>query len=297
MRFRFQGLEVGHTGGRAGDMLVTDFDPGSPEVRQSDAPRDGRDGTVAGRDFLGSSTMSWDLASNRSTMVEARETLGLFLAAWRDASVRLAAGQSVPLEFQAVGDPRWRRVYGRPRRVDNPDFGVLMRGGLGRVSCEFEVHDPRTFSAGPSGEFSARIGQVEGSVGGGWSFPLSFPVVGAAVSGTRVGSLTVGGDVPTPAVIEFHGPGRRLALDGNRGWHVGLRSDVTLAADEVITVDPLRGTVTDNFGRPRYAALDRRTPLDGVQLDPGTENVFFSAIDESRQAHTVVRWREAHMSL
>lgn len=297
MRVRFGGLEVGHTSSRPGDVLVSEFDPGYPEVTSSDVARDGRDGLAAGRDFLGLRSLSFDLSTNRSTMVQARETLRLFLAAWRDASVRLAAGRLVPLEFQVSDDPRWRRVYGRPRRSDDPDFGVLMRAGFGRVSVDFDVLEPRTFSAGPEGEFSARVGQVEGSVGGGRSLPSSLPSRGAPIAGTRVGSLTVGGDVSTPAVIEFHGPGRGLSLDGNRGWHAGLRSDVTLAADEVITFDPLAGTAVDNFGRPRYAALDRRTPLDGVELSPGTENVFFSAVDETRQAHTVIRWREAFMSL
>lgn len=297
MRFRFQGLEVGSTNHRHGQVLIESFDPGYPEVRVSDAPREGRDGTSPGRDFLGSSTWSFEVATNRSTMVEARQTLADFLAAWRDQSIRLAAGESVPLDFQAVDDPRWRRVYGRPRRSDNADFGVLMRQGLARVSLEFEVMDPRTFSGGDDGEFSTRIGQVDGSLGGGWVFPISFPVAGGAVAGTRAGSVTVGGDVETPAVIEFYGPGSGLSLDGNRGWHVGLRSDVTLAADEVITIDPLTGTVTDNFGRHRYGALDRRTPLDGALLRPGTENVFFSAHDETRQAHAVIRWREAFVSL
>ena len=297
MRIRFQGLELGHTGHRPGDVLITDFDAGNPAIRDSDQSPDGRDGVVPGRDFLGGSSFSFDVATNRSTMVQARETVAEFVTAWRDRSIRLAAGETVPLEYQAVDDPDWRRVYGRPRRSDNPDFGILMRQGVARVSLEFEVMSPLVFSGGDDGEFSARIGQVEGYRGGGWKFPLTFPVVGSAVAGGRAGTITVGGTQETPAVIEFHGPGAGLSLDGNRGWHVGLRRDVRLAHDEVITIDPLRGTVTDNFGRSRYAALDKRTPLDGVLLDPGTENIFFSALDETRTAHAVIRWREAHISL
>lgn len=298
MRFRFQGIEVGHTGHRAGEILIEDFDPGYPELRISDVSREGRDGTMPGRDFLGSTTFTFDVATNRKTMSQARQTLAEFLKAWRDSSIRLAAGENVPLEYQAVDDPQWRRVYGRPRRSDNPDFGVLMRQGLARVSLEFEVMEPRIFSGGDDGEYSAQIGQVEGGTsGGGWTFPITFPVAGSAVAGTRTGSITVGGEIPTPAVIEFHGPGSRLALDGNNGWHAGLRDAAVLAADEVITIDPLRGTVTDNFGRSRYGALDKRTPLDGVSLIPGTENIFFSAVDQTRMAHAVIRWREAYTSL
>lgn len=298
MRFRFQGLEIGHTGHRAGHVLIEGFDPGYPEVRVSDSPREGSDGTVPGRDFLGSSTLSFDLASNRRTMVEARETLREFLRAWRDQAVRTDSGVVVPLEYQAVDDPRWHRVYGRPRRSDNPDFSALMRQGLGRVTCEFEVMDVRSFAGGELGEQSTTVRQFEqGVTGGGWSFPISFPVSGAAIAGVREGFLSIGGEVATPVVIEFHGPGRRLALDGNRGWHVGLRDDVTLAYDEVITIDPLVGTVRDNFSNDRYGALDKRTPLDGVQLPPGNENVFFSGFDSTNTAHAVVRWRNAFASL
>lgn len=297
MRFRFQGIEVGHTGHRAGEILIEDFDPGYPELRISDVSREGRDGTMPGRDFLGSTTFTFDVATNRKTMSQARQTLAEFLKAWRDSSIRLAAGENVPLEYQAVDDPQWRRVYGRPRRSDNPDFGVLMRQGVAKVSLEFEVMEPRIFSGGDDGESSVTIGQVEGSLGGGWRFPMTFPVRGSAVAGARAGSVTVGGAETTIAVIEFHGPGSKLSLDGNSGWHVGLRENAQLAADEVITIDPLRGTVTDNFGRSRYGALDKRTPLDGVSLSPGTENIFFSAVDQTRMAHAVIRWREAHMSL
>lgn len=298
MRFRFSGIEVGITSGRRGDLIVEDFDPGYPEVRGSDSPRGGADGTVPGRDFLGSSVLSFDLVSNRRTMREARHTLREFLAAWRDSAVRLDSGVTVPLDFQVVDDPRWYRVYGRPRRSDSPNFGVLMRQGVGRITCEFEQMDVRTFAGSDLGESSSEIRMFEQGVsGGGWSFPLSFPIAGSAVAGVRSGSLGIGGEVATPVVIEFHGPGRRLALDGNRGWHVGLKGDVTLAHDEVITLDPLVGTVKDNRGEDRHAALDKRTPLSGVQLSPGIENVFFSGFDQTNTARAVVRWRDAFSSL
>lgn len=297
MRIRFAGLELGHTSSRPGDVLISSFDGSYPEIRSADVAREGSDGVMPGRDFFGARTMSFEVATNRATMVEARQTLALLLAAWRSAAVRSTPGLMVPLDYQAVDDPRWRRVYGRPRRSDDGDFGVLMRQGLGRSILEFEVMDHRSFDGGPDGERSVTIGQVEGSSGGGWSFPASFPLAGGMVSGSRSGSLSVGGDSPSPALIEFHGPGRGLRLRGNRGWHVGLRESVVLASDEVITLDPFRGMVTDNFGNRRFPALDRRTPLSGVELTPGVENVFFSAVDQTRQAHAVIRWRDAHLSL
>ncbi|WP_296249556.1 hypothetical protein [uncultured Stenotrophomonas sp.] len=297
MRVRFGGIELGHTSGKPGDVLIENFDGSYSEIRSSDVAREGTDGVMPGRDFFGARTMSFDVATNRSTMRDARETLAALLYAWRDASIRSAPGVLVPLDYQAVDDDRWRRVYGRPRRADDGDFGVLMRQGLGRVTLEFEVMDHRSFDGGPDGERSVTVGQVEGSVGGGWSFPATFPLAGSAISGTRAGSVSVGGDAPSPALIEFRGPGQGFQLRGNRNWHVGLKSSVILADDEVITIDPFRGMVTDNFGNRRFAALDRRTPLTGVELSPGVENVFFSAVDQTRRAHAVIRWRDAYLSL
>lgn len=297
MRIRFQGLELGDTESSDSDVLITGFEKTSPELRSNDVPLEGRDGVSPGRDFFGSRILPFEITTNRNTMIEARTTLALFIRAWRSAAIRLDAGVLVPLDYQAVDDPRWRRVYGRPRRISDPDFGDLMAQGAAEVPCEFEVMDARVYTGGPDGEQQVRLGQVEDYIGGGWKFPMRFPVRGSAIAGSRVGSITVGGEIPTSAVIEFHGPGRRLALDGNRGWHVGLRESVNLAHDEVITLDPLTGTVTDNFGRARYGALDKRTPLDGVELTPGTENVFFTALDDTRQAFSVIRWREAYSSL
>lgn len=297
MNLRFQGIEIGPDSGDLHGIGIENFDPGSPEVRDSDEHHDGRDGVMPGRDFLGATTLEFDLFTHGETMIEARDALTEFLAAWRDRTLRLAAGETVPLEYQATDDPRWRRVYGRPRRSDNPGFDILMRQGNARISLEFVVMEPRVFAGGDEGEQIAQISQIEGYYGGGWRFPLRFPIRGSATAGSRVGALAVGGTEATVAIIEFHGPGSRLSLDGNRGWHVGLREDVTLAYDEVITLDPLTGTVTDNFGRTRYAALDRRTPLDGVQLQPGAENVFFSALDPTHSAKAVIRWRDAYSSL
>lgn len=301
MRVRFQGLELGHTGRRPGEVLIENVDWSYPEQRSHDWEREGRDGSVPGRDFLGVRTVSFDLATNRGTMVQARDTAARFLHAWRDRALRDTSGTLVPLEFQAVDDPRWRRVYGRPRRADDPDFGVLMRQGVARVTCDFDVLEPRVFSGG-SPE-SVRLNHFPEQSQGGWYAPFVFPLMSERVTGSRAGYLRVGGELPTPATVTFGGPGRAFSLDGSRGWHVGLKQDVSLAWDERLEINPLLGTVQSYFTDApdrrtnRFGALDRRSTLSRISIDPGEENVFFSAVDDTNDSFAVIEWREAFSSI
>lgn len=297
MLVRFAGLELGTVDGRVGEIGVSSIDFSYPEVRFSDSPREARDGVLPGRDYLGSRTMTIECWTNGSSMVEARRIAARVLGLWRRERERLNAGVSLPLEFQAVGDTRWRRVWGRPRRSDDPNFGVVMRQGKASFILEFEVLDPVSYAGGDGGLESVSIRVFEGSSGTGWVFPLRWPVRTEHVPERREGALQVGGELPTPAVVRFYGPGSGHSLDGSRGWHVGLAAGVVLAHDEHITIDPLAGTVRDNRGRNRFGDLDRRSRLTGIRLAPGVENVFFSANDPSHSAWARVQWREAFASL
>lgn len=303
MRIRFQGLEVGHTGDRPGDMLVTDWEWAYGDIRDSDYDREGRDGSLPGRDFLGARIGTFDLATNRNTMVESRRTAAQFLTAWRDKSLRDSAGSLVALEFQARDDPRWRRIYGRPRQSNDPGFDALMAQGVGRITCEFKQFEPLVFSGGAPNEVVLR--KFPDVSTGGFKPPFKFPLRSARSTGGRTGFLSVGGTEQTPPVITFKGPGSSFSLDGNRGWSVSTRPDVVLAYDECLEIDPLMGTVqsyfTDNTGARtnRYAALRRRpgSSLSQIRLNPGSENVFFSAIDPTNSSSATITWREAFSTL
>lgn len=296
MLVNYADIELGQLDHSRGGVRISEIDFSYPEIRSSDNPREARDGVTPGRDYFGGRTMSIECFTDGDSMTSAREMAGNVLSRWRDAAVRLQAGVLAPLDFQAVDDATVRRVYGRPRRADDPGFDVVMRQGKAAFSLEFDVMDPTFYAGGDEGLESATIRVVAGGSGTGWVFPITWPVRTEAVAERREGSLTVTGELPTAAQISFHGPGRRLSLDGNRGWHVGLNSSVELAYDEVLTIDPLAGTVTDNFGRDRYGALDRRSQLTGIMLTPGVENVFFSAEDQSNTAHATVSWRPAFPS-
>lgn len=300
MRVRFADIELGRSQREVTDVSIENLDFSYPEIRTSDSENEGRDGSIPGRDFYGVRTVSFDLATNRRTMVEARETAAQFLAAWRARAIRDLSGVMVPLEVQAADDPQWRRVYGRPRRSDDPVFDLLMRQGVGRLTCEFDVLEPRVFSGGEAHE--RRLNHY-GTSSGGWYAPFHFPLSSEAPVGVRAGLLPVGGTEPTPPVITFHGPGRQFLLEGNRGWRFALKPDVELAYDEVLQIDPLAGTVLSwHDGEPqrtrrRFGALRRGSGLKTVELLPGNENVFFSAIDQTNTSYALIQWRDAYASL
>lgn len=293
MLVRYMDAELGRLDHRSVEVEVSSIDFTYPEIRTSDVAREARDGVMPGRDYFGARTISIECFTNGKTMREARAMASHVLSRWRDAAVRLEAGILAPLDFQAVDDATVRRVYGRPRRADDPDFGVIMRQGRASFTLEFEVMDPVFYAGGDEGLESATIRVVAGGSGTGWRFPIRWPVRTEAVAERREGALQVTGELPTAAQISFHGPGRRMSLDGNRGWHVGLDPSVELAYDEVITVDPLAGTVRSNRRGDFYGALDRRSQVTGIMLRPGMENVFFSAVDQSNTAYATVSWRPA----
>lgn len=297
MRFRIAGYEFGQDREVPHPVRVRDFSSSGAAVRSSDTERMAGDGVVPGMDLLGANTWAIECSTDASDMVAARDRVSEMKRIWQHEGRRTEAARLVPLDYKLAGDDRWRRVLGRPRHFAEPTPDIYMLGGLAKFGAEFEVMDHRIYAGGADGLQQVSIGQVADSTGGGWTFPISFPVTTGAVSGTRTGAITVGGDVTTPAEVTFYGPGSRLVLRGSSGWHVGLRSDVTLAHDESITLDPVAGTVIDNWGRNRAGVLDRRTPLDSVELDPGGENIFFSAVDETRSASATIRWRDAHIGI
>lgn len=300
MRLQYAGLDLGEPqGGGPTEVMILEVDFSYPEIRTSDRNREARDGVTAGRDYFGARVATFSAKTNLRDMLEARAKVSEVLAAWREARVRLRTGVLAPLDYQYADDPQWRRVYGRPRRSDDPSPDRVMRQGAAVFDLDFEVLDPRVYAGGDEGLVSETIRLVEGpSAGSLWVPPWTWPAVpGLGRSERRPGALQIEGEIPTPVTVAFQGPGRGFSLDGTRGWHVGLRPSVELAYDEQITIDPLTGTVTDNRGNDRYGALDRRTQLLSDPLSPGMENVFFSATDPTHTASATVSWRPAYASL
>lgn len=286
MMFRYKGIEFG---GDTGSLLVTGFKPGAAEIRGTDTPRPNRDGTIAGRDFLGSSTWAFDISTNEQDVTGALATASALEAAWKDPAVRLAPNTLVALEYEMAG--RWRRVYGRPGQYTPPDGDYLTTLGVGRITADFKVHKPGSYDAT---ETTVTLTIVPASTGG-LRAPLRAPLSTVRSSTPRAGIVTNQGDTPTPLTTTFHGPIKDPWVRSPDGWEVGVTG--SLAADEWIRVDPLAGTVTRQDGQPANGRLTRKTRLSGTLLQPGATELTFGGTDLTGTAKAVLSWRHAYTSI
>ncbi|WP_343317792.1 hypothetical protein AAFM46_11030 [Arthrobacter sp. TMP15] len=286
MMFRYQGIEFG---GDTGSLLVTGFKPGAAEIRGNDTARPNRDGTIAGREFLGSATWAFDISTNEQDLAEALATASALEAAWKDPAVRLAPNTLAPLSYETAG--RWRRVYGRPGLYTPPDGDHLTTLGVGRITADFKVHKPGSYD---DAETSVALTIVPASTGG-LMAPLVAPLSTVRSSAPRAGFVTNAGDAPTPLKATIHGPITEPWVRSPEGWEVGLTG--SLAYDESVTVDPLAGTVTRQDGSPANGRLTRKTRLSGTLLQPGITELTFGGIDLTGTARAVLSWRNAYTSI
>lgn len=286
MRFVFGGVEFG---GPSGPLLVTGFTPGPAEIRSGDQPAPGRDGVLAGRDFLGSATWAFDLATNREDLAGARETAGALESVWLDPAVRLNPAVKVPLSYEIDGE--WRRVYGRPGQFVGPGADVLATLGAGKVTCDFRVLDPARYDD----EETSVVLTIVPATTGGLQAPLAAPLSTVRSSAPRAGQVTNTGDLPTPLKVTFHGPITNPWVRAADGLEVGLTG--SLAYDQTVTVDPLAGTVTRQDGTPAAGLLTRKTQLTATLLQPGPTELTFGGTDPTGTAKAVLSWRNAHTSI
>lgn len=286
MKFRFRGVDFG---GRSGSLIVSGFTPGAKEIRGSDRPRPNRDGTSVGRTFLGSATWAFDLSTNEHDLAGALAAAGALQSAWEDPAVRLAPNVLIPLDYELDG--RWRRVYGRPDAFTGPKGDVLARQGVGKVTCDFKVHDPIFYDGAES---SVTLTIVPASTGG-LVAPLIAPLTTTGSGEPRAGFVMNAGDAATPLKVQFAGPVFEPWVRSPSGWEVGLTG--SLAYDESITIDPLAGTVEWQDGRPANGRLTRKSRLTGTLLQPGVTELTFGGTDLTGTATAKLSWRNAYTSI
>ncbi|MFI6699337.1 phage distal tail protein [Streptomyces sp. NPDC050509] len=179
------------------------------------------------------------------------------------------------------------------RRVVPQDRSFLLNG-TSRTSLQWTATDPRRFGTDEQG---ARTGLPSAEPGvdwpdGGLDWPLDWGTAGSNGSLTAVNS----GDTAAHPLIEFRGPVQRPSLtrlsDGRR-----LQYDITLAADDVLTVDTWTGTVVLNGTASRlYTATAASAPEQLFLLEPGETSLAFRSEDAAPDpaAQATVRWRHSH---
>lgn len=282
--------EAGQVFGIGADMSIDDegFAPGDDEWEIEDEMNPRRGGINFGRDTLQGPTWAFDLHVNRLDIAGAIETLSSFRTAWRAQKIRQTPGAVLPLRYRL--NDRYRRVYGRPRRLSAPPSNKIMSGYV-PVTVDFQCADGFTYS---DQEQSVQLSLQQGSAGG-FVFPLVFPFTTLPV-GTSQQQVVVGGDAPTFPIVTFTGPVTNPVLVTST-WTLGL--DMTIEEGQTVELDlrPWAMTVMLNGTSSVAGKLGRRQYLAEMALEPGPTMLTFRGSSEVSSATCAVRWSDAWNSI
>lgn len=268
------------------------FQPGSPEIRDQDVPNDAGDGVRPGQDFYGAANWSWQLYSNAMNAAGALAASGALRAVWPSEALRQDPGAVTALRYRIGG--RTRRVYGRPRHWTTVTSRKVHTGNVG-VACDFVVFDHRFYA---DNEQSVELSLSAVHPDTGVVVPFVPPFISTASTESHPEVITVGGEVPTPVIVEFRGPVTRARLAvPSAGWVAQLTG--TVVDDDSVTLDARPWAMTSTVASSGGAAAvsPRETRLAELLLPPGQHTLEFTGIDPSGTARVTVRWRDAYLSL
>ncbi|NYI05257.1 phage distal tail protein [Allostreptomyces psammosilenae] len=162
--------------------------------------------------------------------------------------------------------------------------------GVGKVSLQWVCTDPRRYAPQPG--FADTTLPVSG---GGLEYPIGYPLGYGTPRSS--GSVTAAndGNAHTHPVLTITGPVVRPSVF-NHTTGMRLEYDITLTADETLTVDTAESTVVLGGGGSR---LHTATPLSDPErlftLAPGDNALDFRAPEGGEQARLSVTWRSAHL--
>lgn len=284
MKFRFDGLNFGD----GSNLLVTGFEPGPAEIRGGDVDRSQRDGTIAGRDFLGKRTWGISISTIEDDIAGALDAERQLSSKWTAEKFRLNPFVTYPLSYEIGG--RWRRVYGRPDRYAGLTGDVLAMQGAGKIDCDFRVLDPLYYD---EVETRLTLTIVPASTGG-LKAPLVGPLSTVRSSAPRAGLVSNAGDQPTPLTVVFRGPVVDPWVRAAAGWEIALKG--TIPYDQTVTVDARAGTVLRG-SIPVAGMLTRKSRLSTARLPVGSSELTFGGSDLTGTASVELRWRNAYSSI
>lgn len=274
----------GYVFGTGTDVHVAEWGPGEGDIRVQDAPLDGDDVRLFGRDWRTPGSINFDLEIRERTVDDALEILGPLRSSWdgpRDTPRAVST-----LRYRLGG--RTRRVYGRPRRF-TPVASELVFGLL-PVVADFVLADVNHYDDTERSVSSDLTGSTNPL---GVSSPIRSPFAAAFGEWTAPArTMVVGGDRATWPVVEFRGgvnPWCEIA-----GWR--CRVLASLNWDETVVVDT-RPWVRSSTLNGSYVPLDRGSRLAEMSVPPGNWPVRYGNDSSAGAPSVTVRWRNAWSSL
>ena len=283
--FELRGFEFGHA---RGPLRTFGWTQDPLDYLTEDVDRPGIGGTVSGRDLpRGRSWEIWlrTLAAGRDE-AGAQDLVADLAAVWHPDG--LAPGQDIALRYLLAG--RWRRVFGRPRRMELPSTDLMTRQGRADVTATFDLSDPLHYS---DDEQQVSLGIVP-ATSAQVRFPTAPPFRWTSDGEPTVRGAVVRGDAPAPITARFYGP---VARPWVRVGGVLIQVLGNLAYDQQLVIDGRRALVTRGDGTPWSGMVAPATRLADLRMAPGVHEVVYGGTDVTGTSRVEVAWRDAWRSL
>lgn len=207
------------------------------------------------------------------------------LAALRAAVNATLAGET-PLAVQLGGQVTYAGVRCLQRSLPTGDNYAGRRTAKGMI--QFEATDPRRYTAAAS---SVTTGPTAST--GGIAWPTTWPITWGTSSGGTVNVVNVG-DYNTPVFITITGPLTTPAVYKQDTGEV-LELNTTLAAGDVVAIDPLADTLTLNGAPAKSLLSDRSAPVSNFLFSPGSTGLALRAAVTDPSAKMTALWRSAYL--
>lgn len=252
-----------------------------PDIDSSNTLRPSSHGAWVGKKLLGQRIVNWT-----GTFAPEPEF-------WEDEIKRLRTAFSPALGTEEL------TIVVRTRNETKMVFGTVVKRQIpvdyaysyygARLSIQFECSDPRRYSLG---EHSVFISMPD-LVSDGLEYPLVYPL-DYGVEATPSQLIVMNdGDAPTPVILNFVGPVTNPTLvNQTTGQRLGF--DITLTADETLTVNTRLGTVLlDGVADRLYTRSIDSSPILGFELLPGENEMQAIADDWEAGAGIEIIYRDA----
>lgn len=287
-----QQFEIGDTrfGGTLDAVKLDSLDVGSASYDVQDQDNPFGPTTYFGRDTLRGPEWTFEMVTDggvAGTIADARHAAEALALEWR-SPYHHDENRLQVLRYSLGGNTR--RVYGRGRKF-SMDVVPLSFSGTAPISATFKLAENIYYN-----DLTSSISiPIVAPTQAGLIAPLKAPLTTAGQTQFAQRGIEIGGTVPTPVTVTFHGPVLRPWVRGN-GFFV--QYDFGLAEDQTLTISGLNQLLAvDNFGRNLTGKMSANTRMSNVRIAPGMNYFTFGGSDSTGSASATISWRNAYTML
>jgi hypothetical protein len=254
-----------------------------PAVDSGNVPRSQTHGSWAGRMLAQERivTVEFDILPGTYDTAELRDRV-------RELTPVDPTGTEYPIVVKSdVGAPLL--AYGQVTRRALP-MGRSYRQRIEGCAIQWVCSDPRRYSVN-----EMQITVAAAAPGSGYVFPLTYPIEYGTATNPGIAYVVNDGNASSPPIIQIAGPVVTPRVVNHTTGDV-LEFDITLAVEDVLTVDVGAGTVF--LGSPSASRMSTLTsvsvPPSLFELPPGVSSLAFRGAEfPDPGAHMTVIWRAA----